>query len=174
MLAGTPWHRLAKQVVHTCTIHSTPTAPPHTTHTHHAHAHTCTVPLLTEVRTEKRRHSQSTHAVHHGQVTSEWPRWTNEEHVLTQQVLSTRHRRRHYRQTSRMLRLRKLWIHTCTYFMPYLQCAIQVQCFCSKVSFASPDHASTVQQNLAIVYFLVTVHTRQQLTPDNYWLSPIL
>ena len=170
------WHTSAQACQAGCT-HMHNSLHPHCPSTHNSHTpRTCTHMYSSPLdrSTEQRRHSQSTHAVHHGQVTSEWPRWTNEEHVLTQQVLSTRHRRRHYRQTSGMLTLRKLWIHTCTHFMPYLQCAIQVQCFCSKVSFASPDHASTVQQNLAIVYFLVTVHTRQQLTPDNYWLSPIL
>ena len=134
----------------------------------HAEITKCSFPL--DRSTEKRRHSQSTHAVHHGQVTSEWPRWTNEEHVLTQQVLSTRHRRRHYRQTSDMLRLRKLWIHT--YNTSGHICSVQYKCSVSAVK--RPLPVQTMHQPLnntqqLSTFLLLYIPDSNYATPDNYY-----
>ena len=131
--SGASWHTSAQACQASCT-HMHNSLHPHCPFTHNSHTpRTCTHMYSSPLdrSTEKRRHSQSTHAVHHGQVTSEWPRWTNEEHVLTQEVLSRRHRQRHYQLTSRMLRLRKLWIHT--YNTSCHICSVQYKCSVSAV-----------------------------------------
>jgi len=170
VLAGSPLHSLPSRLYTHTQITPLPlplhTQLPHTTHMH-THAQ---FPL--DRSTEQRRHSQSTHAVHHGQVTSERPRWTNEEHVLTQQVLSRRHRQRHYQQTSGMLSLGKLWIHTCTHFMPYISAVCNTSAVFQEQSVLCQSkpciNHSTILSN-CLLSCSCTVRARQQLTPDSYY-----